>query len=146
MSIVKTNQYIENGASLSNEYGTSNENGYSQEYINGLGTYSTDEVRIGTWIDGKPLYRKVINGNQELLNGTQIVTNIPFDTCVSITGMFNSSDNSATIPFPSYTSSTSYLRMVLNDFPTGGLGVQSGFTSSTIRKTIIILEYTKTTD
>lgn len=26
------------------------------------GTYSTEEVRIGTWIDGKPLYRIVKNG------------------------------------------------------------------------------------
>ena len=28
--------------------------------INALNTYSTSEQRIGTWIDGKPLYRKVI--------------------------------------------------------------------------------------
>lgn len=25
--------------------------------------YSTEEVRIGTWIDGKPLYRRVFTGN-----------------------------------------------------------------------------------
>jgi hypothetical protein len=53
--------YGEGGASLSNVYGTSNENGYTQQYINGLQTYSTTEQRIGTWIDNKPLYRKVIN-------------------------------------------------------------------------------------
>lgn len=34
--IKKTSQYIEGGASLSNVYGTSNENGYTQEYINGI--------------------------------------------------------------------------------------------------------------
>ena len=34
MRIKKVSQYIEGGASLSNEYGTSNENGYTQEYIN----------------------------------------------------------------------------------------------------------------
>ena len=34
MRIKKTSQYIEGGASISNEYGTSNENGYTQEYIN----------------------------------------------------------------------------------------------------------------
>ena len=60
MRIKKTSQYIEGGASLSNVYGTSNSNGYTQQYINGLGSYSTDEVRIGIWIDGKPLYRKTI--------------------------------------------------------------------------------------
>lgn len=36
--IQKTSQYIEGGASLSNVYGTSDENGYTQEYINGLHT------------------------------------------------------------------------------------------------------------
>lgn len=28
--------------------------------VNELNTYSTEEVRIGTWIDGKPLYRKIV--------------------------------------------------------------------------------------
>lgn len=28
--------------------------------VNELNTYSTEEVRIGTWIDGKPIYRKVV--------------------------------------------------------------------------------------
>ena len=37
------------------------------KYINGTkneneNNYSTNEVKIGTWIDGKPLYRKVITG------------------------------------------------------------------------------------
>ena len=36
MRIKKTSQYMQGGASLSNVYGTSNENGYTQEYINGL--------------------------------------------------------------------------------------------------------------
>lgn len=34
MRIKKTSQYIEGGASLSNVYGTSNEDGYTQQYIN----------------------------------------------------------------------------------------------------------------
>jgi len=34
MRIRKTSQYIEGGASLSNVYGTSDSNGYTQEYIN----------------------------------------------------------------------------------------------------------------
>lgn len=57
--IRKTSQYIEGGASLSNVYGTSNENGYTQEYINKQNEYSTDEIDTGKkWIDGKPVYRK----------------------------------------------------------------------------------------
>lgn len=61
MRIKKTSQYIEDGANLSNVYGTSNENGYTQSYINNLQTYSSTEQRIGTWINEKPLYRQTIN-------------------------------------------------------------------------------------
>lgn len=44
MRIKKTSQYMEGGASLSNVYGTSNENGYTQEYINSL--TSNYEIKI----------------------------------------------------------------------------------------------------
>lgn len=41
--------------------------------------YSTEEVRIGTWIDGKPLYRKTIVNNT-IVNGGKDVENItPLD-------------------------------------------------------------------
>ena len=63
MRIKKVSQYIEGGANLSNVYGTSNENGYTQEYINNTNTYSTTEKEIGTWekLDGTivPLYRRI---------------------------------------------------------------------------------------
>lgn len=36
MRIKKTSQYMEGGASLSNVYGTSNEDGYTQEYVNNM--------------------------------------------------------------------------------------------------------------
>lgn len=42
MRIKKTSQYIEGGASLSNVYGTSDSNGYTQEYINGDVLFETD--------------------------------------------------------------------------------------------------------
>ena len=45
MRIKKTSQYMQGGASLSNVYGTSNENGYTQEYINSL-TSSLDLFKI----------------------------------------------------------------------------------------------------
>lgn len=70
MRIKKTSQYIEGGANLSNVYGTSNENGYTQEYINSLNTYSSTEVMCGVWYDGKPLYQKVIYINSLPNNST----------------------------------------------------------------------------
>lgn len=53
MRIKKTSQYIEGGASLSNVYGTSNENGYTQEYINKL----VPNIQSGTVNFG------IVNGN-----------------------------------------------------------------------------------
>lgn len=39
-----------------------NKNGLYEEFIKkSEEVYSTEEVKIGTWIDGKPLYRKVIS-------------------------------------------------------------------------------------
>lgn len=35
--------------------------------------YSYDEVEIGTWVDGKPIYRKVIAGKLAKNNGNSIV-------------------------------------------------------------------------
>ena len=42
--------------------------------INALNTYSTSEQRIGTWIDGKPIYRKVIQTTSPSVDDTN--TNI----------------------------------------------------------------------
>lgn len=41
-----------------NEYSESTNDSYSCNYVNGVNTYSTDEIRVGTWMN-KPLYRKV---------------------------------------------------------------------------------------
>lgn len=53
---------------ITNEYSESTGIGYSANYVNKLNTYSTDEVRVGTWINNKPLYRKVVSVT--LINGT----------------------------------------------------------------------------
>lgn len=55
--------------------------------------YSTEETRIGTWIDGKPLYRKIIYGSVATSAGTFTVHfpfNASIDTLVNLTGTFNS--------------------------------------------------------
>ena len=46
-------------AQVVNGYSTSSRDSYSCNYVNNINTYSNDEIRIGTWIDGKPIYRKV---------------------------------------------------------------------------------------
>ena len=63
MRIKKTSQTTPVQAEVVNIYSESQENTYSCDYINELNTYKTTEQRIGTWIDGKPLYRKVVEIN-----------------------------------------------------------------------------------
>lgn len=98
--------------------------------IRQLDTYSTDETIIGRWIDGKPIYRKVIqkptNGiDVSLLN---IDTPIKMETC---------------IPFDS----NSYL---IKSGPEAGESRFCFLLNNTLQVTngslYAVLEYTKTTD
>lgn len=44
-------------------YSDSQTDVYSCNYVNKLNNYSTNEQVVGTWIDGKPLYRRTFVGN-----------------------------------------------------------------------------------
>ena len=67
-----------------------NNNNIYEEFISkeDLADYSTWETKIGTWIDGKPLYRKVIDGITPNTTTDTEVFNIPnIATLVNIKGM-----------------------------------------------------------
>jgi hypothetical protein len=139
--IKKTSQYIEGGASLSNVYGTSNENGYTQSYINGLKTYSTSEKRIGTWIDGKPIYRKVIE-----------LGSLPNNTYKDVsTGLTHSNIRLTKLYGVCYTSTGDsqtfigdmYTRFELRANNTIRITTTANYSNYT---SYAIIEYTKTTD
>jgi len=85
MRIKKTSQYIEGGASLSTTYGTSNSDGYTQSYINGINTYSTDEVDTGqTWINGEKIYCKVVPFTVSSTSSNYINVDLGVSTSYSI--------------------------------------------------------------
>ena len=67
MRIKKVSQTTATGAQIVNGYSTSEIDGYSCDYINDRVVYSTtEEVATGeTWIDGKPIYRKVFTTTVE---------------------------------------------------------------------------------
>ena len=51
----------------------------TQEEYNKLksaNTYSEDEIEIGTWINGKKIYRKTITGSTLPTNGTTLISNV----------------------------------------------------------------------
>ena len=107
--------------------------------------YSTDEVKIGKWIDGKPLYRKVYDGITIKSNET-LVDNISGIDVKMIYGWLMNAASGFTQPLGSYavmeTTSTSrvfygssYIKVqAASGYQTGG------FTAR------VIIEYTKTTD
>ncbi len=109
--------------------------------------YSTDEVKTNkVWIDGKPIYRKVINMGNLPSNSSKIINhnikNIDFVT--SISGLGVTSTNHYNIPFSP------------NEAMFSGLSVSMRASSTEIsvsaNKTVSghtvygIMEYTKTTD
>ena len=106
--------------------------------------YSTTETKTNkVWIDGKPIYRKVVydttprsGGNYNIEHGIQ-----NYDEIVSYKTLCYQS--SSVIHDGSSTSALSGLERVTSYFNGSNISIR---TSWAIVKTIIIIEYTKTTD
>lgn len=104
-------------------------------------TYSTEETRIGTWIDGKPIYRIVINVGNAL---SCLVPQLNIDWIVAMHGQcyISAWDNLVHIPFfnPSSNISMDFTK------PSNLRIAVGGEMASVARETVVTLEYTKTTD
>lgn len=140
---------FENLPSTNTPINATNLNQLQTNVENTLNTYSTSEIRIGTWIDGKPLYRKVIDMGA-----------LPNNTSKSLdTGLiFNSSNcilrnisavasyaNGITFPLP-FTSLNDFDYMVsINIDNNNKLVVTTGQDRSGMTG-YAILQYTKATD
>lgn len=103
--------------------------------------YSTDEMVVGTWIDGKPLYRKVYSGKAsykgnriDSFSVATISTMVKMELC-----LYGQNPWSAQY----YASSSSYGRVQIAD---NELQLLLGDTPSKPCYYVITLEYTKTTD
>lgn len=110
-------------------------------------SYSTDEqLTGGTWIDGKPIYRKTVDCGQLPNTTTKSVahgiTNI--GVIINSYGVaFNPSTNtSQRLPFVS-PSSTNCITFY---YDTTKIYIETGMDRSSFKKSYITLEYTKTTD
>lgn len=116
--------------------------------LQGATTYSTSETNTGKiWIDGKPIYRKVINcGNLPNASSTTIAHGITsLETYISVIGVAQRSTDNDLLPIP-------YVTFNANN--SGGIAIYCDNTSvhlttSTNRSGYVgyvTLEYTKTTD
>lgn len=114
-------------------------------------TYSTEETVIGKWIDGKPLYRKVIDiGNLPNNTSKDIYLETTYSKYNFVRVYGYAKSEWGTIPLPFVSESEYETLYIVNN----GSDSSTGVTSIRIRTNsdkstyvgVVILEYTKTTD
>lgn len=104
-------------------------------------TYSTSEIRIGTWIDGKPLYRKTIYSTTA--TGSLNTANIDFLRWKNFNAFV---DNKFLFPDARYINSTDKLDFYVQK-DNGTFGATFGSSWDTKFNYLVFdIEYTKTTD
>ena len=159
-SVDSTNQSV---TSLSNSLDTldgrvttlENDNSINKAKIETNSTYSTDEIKVGTWIDGKPLYRRVIkvtdidrdknnidipisiNNLNEIVNIGGTIKLSGMNTYKPITVIYTDSSNTidSHYNFGVYAITNSYISLSYGNW-----------WKEIFDKAYISLEYTKTTD
>ena len=115
-----------------------------KNYVDKKQTYSTDETVIGKWIDGKPIYRKVINSTCPSKSATwaTISSNLNADEILSYTGYIEFSTSEHKL-LAVGTSQFTYFQLNKTSHELQIATNDSGFFGKPIK---VIIEYTKTTD
>lgn len=122
-----------------------NSNGVYEEFTKkSEEVYSTEETKIGTWIDGKPLYRKTIVANFELQFATQVTCYDVRHNISNIDKVVHSemTDGTKHIPNLSMSGGTTTIDYVSSTM----IEIRYINDSWSSRDWYITLEYTKTTD
>ena len=105
--------------------------------------YSTTEEVVGTWIDKKPLYRKVVKGNITATDQTLFVVNANIDTMVFISG-YDCPDGTYYFPF-NYAQTGSTYKSIFYKKDTDTIEFRSN-SYNPGEVYVVVLEYTKATD
>lgn len=114
---------------------------YTDNKIADYTTYSTDETVIGTWIDGKPLYRKVVVSNGANGDNVEIPHGISNLKCITKINIIVSNNNGVAYPPMNKTYSLEIYQINSTNIV---LNISSAY--STGWYIYYTLEYTKTTD
>lgn len=117
---------------------------YSTSYVNGIADYSTTEKVCGTWIDGKPIYRKVLVttwGDRDSSSQNISVSNLNIDTMVNMTGKVSYSNGWHALGGYANANFYSLIQYNYREYNVQLYG--KGYTNANI---VLIIEYTKTTD
>ena len=113
-------------------------------------TYSTDEIRIGTWIDGKPIYRKTYITNENTGSSTVDISTLNAKEINDYNSVCYRKGTNNDYEHPYYAGDDDYFRVFFrtnsasSDYPTSiQYRIASSYSSFKIKTTIY---YTKTTD
>lgn len=95
---------VQDGSDIKLNFDSTNLNNIIDNEVSPLTIYSTTEQRVGTWIDGKPLYKRVLHDTLGTTNNTwkniQLTAPNYIKYVVSLTAMFRySNGNNYSIPF-----------------------------------------------
>ena len=127
-----------------NSYSSSKVMGYSANYVNGLNTYSTTETRIGVWINGKPIYRKVytISGFTTDTTSNFSIGALNIDNVVNVFGIVDTGTYCVPVNFTNTSVGANAYHFAYVNKSTNTIVYQ--FHWSGIAR--VVIEYTKTTD
>lgn len=114
--------------------------------LSSVKNYSTEETVIGTWIDGKPIYRKCYVGTPNLSDTTQMTPySIPnsinsnaIDTLVNVSTHYRGTINGIIAPFTYYRSAN-----VAATYDIDASGIRLFRNGQSIYSYVVIVEYTK---
>ena len=111
--------------------------------------YSIEEILTGeTWIDGKPIYRKVVNTNSPSQTLTQQIVGTlgnGLNELISLKGMIDIGEYGV-VPIPQAFDSENINNLWLESYSSGNIICIVSVTNYTNSNLKIIAEYTKTTD
>ena len=114
---------------------------FTQNAVANKNIYSTSETRIGKWIDGKPLYRKVLTLETLNNNGE---TRANYDSSYLIK-KFEIFVSSSSITFTLPLAGSNYINC-FNEKQNHYISVQTSSDRTAFTDNYVIIEYTKTTD
>ena len=115
------------------------------EKIDILENYSTEEAVVGTWTDGKPLYRKsfIVKGITAV-SYTHNLADLNMDMCLFDFSHSVLKQGVYSLPFGIYGSNTDYNRVFFQD--NNSVVFQFGSVYTMSKDLYFTIEYTKTTD
>lgn len=134
--VIKATNYTQATEDILDDNKITTGNVLSASKVVEMNSYSTEEIIVGKWIDGKPIYRKVINTSAKNLYSWQFIPeadNLSIKKIIKAMAMGTDAE---------YTDCTAFL--YARRFPNGKFGFLA--INWPIYATTIILEYTKTTD